>query len=277
MNTEQENLTREIESLKHKIAETSQMVVRLEVSLTRKVSDAEGALDQYLSLLSTLGLFPPLPPPLEDVDLTIELHSAAAGPQGMLTGADIRKVVKPTLNRIAELKRTARADVENDQIRVDDELDQLTLECETVEEEALEVLNKANAINDQADELREVRAARLHACCWLIGFLLIGGAAGGARQQRRSIKTGERPRHGAHCGQGEWRGRQIAPASTTNRVRSILVGRVLDGGLPMRNSQPLGGPPSIGASDSFSHRLAWENSQRLRSGSVARLLTVYWV
>ena len=62
MNTEQENLTREIESLKHKIAETSQMVVRLEVSLTRKVSDAEGALDQYLSLLSTLGLFPPLPP-----------------------------------------------------------------------------------------------------------------------------------------------------------------------------------------------------------------------
>lgn len=157
MNTEHENLSRELESLKHKIAETSQVVVRLEVSLTRKVSDAEEALDQYTNLLSTLELFPPLPPPLEDVDLTIDLHSAAANPQGLLTGADIRKVVKPTLNRIAEMKMTARADVESDRIKVDDELDQLTLECETIEEEVHEVMSKTNALNDQADELREVR------------------------------------------------------------------------------------------------------------------------
>ena len=52
---------------------------------------------------------------------------------------------------------TARADVESDRIKVDDELDQLTLECETVEEEVLEVMSKTNALNDQADELREVR------------------------------------------------------------------------------------------------------------------------
>ncbi|KAI0374672.1 hypothetical protein BV20DRAFT_986408 [Pilatotrama ljubarskyi] len=155
MNTEHESLSRELESLKHKIAETSQVVVRLEVSLTRKVSDAEEALDQYTSLLSTLGLFPPLPPPLEDVDLTIDLHSAAANPQGLLSGADIRKVVKPTLSRITEMKRTAHAEVESERIRVDDELDQLTLECETIEEEVLEVMNKTNALNDQADELRE--------------------------------------------------------------------------------------------------------------------------
>ena len=157
MNTEHENLSREIESLKQKIAETSQVVVRLEVSVTRKVSDAEAALDQYLSLLSTLELFPPLPPPLEDIDLTINLHSSSGTPQGLLSGADIRKVVKPTLNRIAEMKMTTRADVESERIRVDDELDQLTLECETVEEEALEVMSKTNALNDQADELREVR------------------------------------------------------------------------------------------------------------------------
>ncbi|KAI0637190.1 HEC/Ndc80p family-domain-containing protein [Trametes polyzona] len=155
MNTEHESLSRELESLKHKIAETSQVVVRLEVSLTRKVSDAEEALDQYTSLLSTLGLFPPLPPPLENVDLTIDLHSAAANPQGLLSGADIRKVVKPTLSRITEMKRTDHAEVESERIRVEDELDQLTLECETIEEEALEVMNKTNALNDQADELRE--------------------------------------------------------------------------------------------------------------------------
>ncbi|KAI0670594.1 HEC/Ndc80p family-domain-containing protein [Trametes maxima] len=155
MNTDHESLTRELESLKHKVAEMSQVVVRLEVSLTRKVSDAEEALDQYTSLLSTLGLFPPLPPPLEDVDLTVDLHSAAANPQGLLSGADIRKVVKPTLSRITEMKRTAHAEVESERIKVDDELDQLTLECETIEEEVLEVMNKTNALSDQADELRE--------------------------------------------------------------------------------------------------------------------------
>ncbi|KAH9854040.1 HEC/Ndc80p family-domain-containing protein [Lenzites betulinus] len=155
MNSEHESLSRELESLKHKITETSQVVVRLEVSLTRKVSDAEEALDQYTSLLSTLGLFPPLAPPLEDVDLTIDLHSASANPQGLLSGADIRKVVKPTLSRITEMKRTAHAEVESERIRVDDELEQLTFECETIEEEALEVMNKTNALNEQADELRE--------------------------------------------------------------------------------------------------------------------------
>ena len=54
------------------------------------------------------------------------------------------------------MKMTARADVESERIRVDDELDQLTLECETIEEEVLEVMGKTNALNDQADELREV-------------------------------------------------------------------------------------------------------------------------
>ena len=64
MNTEHETLSRDVENLKHKIAETNQVVVKLEVSLTRKVSDAEEALDTYNNLVSNLGLFPPLPPPL---------------------------------------------------------------------------------------------------------------------------------------------------------------------------------------------------------------------
>ncbi|KAH9946289.1 HEC/Ndc80p family-domain-containing protein [Epithele typhae] len=116
MNTEHENLSREIQSLKQKIAESSQSVVKLEVSLTRK-----------------------------DIDLTIDLRSAASNPQDLLTGADVRKVVKPTLNRIAEMKRTTCADVESDRIKVDDELDQLIAR----------VHNKTSALNDQADELRE--------------------------------------------------------------------------------------------------------------------------
>lgn len=157
MNTEHETLSRDLETLKHKIAETNQVVVKLEVSLTRKVSDAEEALDMYTNLLSNLGLFPPLPPPLETIDLTLDLNSAAPNPQNLLAGADIRRVVKPTLSRVAEMKRTERADVESERIKIDNELDQLTLECENMDEEVMEISNKVNTLSDQADELREVR------------------------------------------------------------------------------------------------------------------------
>ncbi|EPT05898.1 hypothetical protein FOMPIDRAFT_1026782 [Fomitopsis schrenkii] len=155
MNTEHETLTRDLEILKHKIAETNQLLVKLEVSLTRKVSDAEEALDMYANLLANLGLFPPMPPPLEGVNLTLDLNSAAANPQNLLSGSDIRRVIKPTLSRVAEMKRTERADIESERIKVDNELDQLTLECENIDEEAVETSNKVNALNDQADEMRE--------------------------------------------------------------------------------------------------------------------------
>lgn len=158
MNTEHETLTRDLEILKHKIAETNQLLVKLEVSLTRKVSDAEEALDMYANLLANLGLFPPMPPPLEGVNLTLDLNSAAANPQNLLSGSDIRRVIKPTLSRVAEMKRTERADIESERIKVDNELDQLTLECENIDEEAVETSNKVNALNDQADEMREASA-----------------------------------------------------------------------------------------------------------------------
>lgn len=156
MNAEHETLSRDIETLKHKMAETNQTVVRLEVSLTRKVSDAEEALDLYTNLLSNLGLFPPLLPPLEEIDLTLDLNPATSNPQQLLAGADVRTVIKPTLSRVAELKRTERADVESERIKVDNELDQLTLECENMDEEVMEISNKVNGLSDQADELREV-------------------------------------------------------------------------------------------------------------------------
>ncbi|PCH38332.1 hypothetical protein WOLCODRAFT_88019 [Wolfiporia cocos MD-104 SS10] len=156
MKTEHETLTRDIETLKQKIAETNQVVVKLEVSLTRKVSEAEEALDAYTNLLNNLGLFPPLPPPLEqDLDLSLDLNPAASNSQGLLMGADIRRVVKPTLSRITEMKRTDRADVESERIKVDHEFEQLTLECENLDEEVLNVGNKVTGLSDQADELRD--------------------------------------------------------------------------------------------------------------------------
>lgn len=156
MNTEHDSLSRDLENLKNKISEANRVVLKLEVSLTKKVSEAEEAVDTYTNMLQTLNLFPPLPPPLQDVSLTLQLNTAVSNPQEMLHGSGIREVIKPSLNIVAELKRTERADVESERIKVDNELDQLTTECENVEQEVMEVISKVNGLNDEADELREV-------------------------------------------------------------------------------------------------------------------------
>lgn len=145
MNSAHETLARDLEHLRTKIAETHKTVMKLEVSLTKKVSAADEAVDTYTNLLSLLSLFAPLPPPLENVNLSLELNTAAPNASDMLLGPGIRDVIKPSLAIIAELRRTERADVESERIKVDNELDQLSTECENMEEEVVGVLSKVNA------------------------------------------------------------------------------------------------------------------------------------
>jgi kinetochore protein NDC80 len=156
MNAEHEALSRNLEDLKQKISETQRSVMSLEVNVANRVATAEEALDTYNNLLSSVGLFPPLPPPFEDLDLTLELNPAATNPTQLLSGADIRKVIKPTLSRIAEQKRSQRADVESERIKIDNELDQVIAHCENLEEEINQTEKKVATINEQADDLREV-------------------------------------------------------------------------------------------------------------------------
>ncbi|KIO07436.1 hypothetical protein M404DRAFT_136679 [Pisolithus tinctorius Marx 270] len=155
MNSDHETLSRNLVELKQKISETQKTVMSLEVKMTNHGAAAEEALDLYTNLLSSLGLFPPLSPPFEGVDLTLQLNLATTNVSQLLIGEDIRKVIKPTLNAVAELKRTERAEVESERIKVDNDLDQLTLECENIHEEVREVEKKVVVLNEQADELRD--------------------------------------------------------------------------------------------------------------------------
>lgn len=157
MNQTHENLVKTMESLKQKLAETHRGLMTLEVSVTNRVSATEEALDLYTNLLSTLGLFPPLQEPWENIDLMPDLNPAASNPQQLLIGSDVRKVIKLTLSAIAESKRTERSDVETERIKVDNELDQLSLECENVEEDNAEIEKEVGALNEQANDLRDVR------------------------------------------------------------------------------------------------------------------------
>ena len=156
MNTDHETLSRNLEDLRHKISEAHKTVMSLEVVTTNRAAATEEAIDLYGNLLYGLGLSPPLPPPFEDIDLRLELNTATVNPQQLLLGSDIRKVVKPTLNSVAEMKRSERADIESERIKVDNELDQLSLECENVDEEVREIEKKVMSLNEQADDLRDV-------------------------------------------------------------------------------------------------------------------------
>lgn len=197
MNTDHETLSRNLEDLKHKISETHKSVLSLEVTVTNRAAAAEEALDLYNHLLSSLGLFPPLPPPFQDVDLTLELNTAASNPQQLLSGADIRKIIKPTLSGIAESRRAERATVESERVKVDNDLDRLTLDCENVEEEIGETEKKIGGLNEQADDLRDVRFEYSHLGILAISDMMLctGCTAGRDSKQSRSRSIRTRPRN----------------------------------------------------------------------------------
>ncbi|EIM90401.1 uncharacterized protein STEHIDRAFT_75157 [Stereum hirsutum FP-91666 SS1] len=155
MTTEHEQLTRSLEDLKYRIAESHNNIMTLEVQVENRSAAAEEALDAYTSLISSLGLFPPLPSPFQNVDLTLELNTAASHPSHILTGSDIQRVIKPTLSEISQSRRGEKDNVETERIQLDNELEILVSECENLEEEINELDKKVGALNEQADDLRE--------------------------------------------------------------------------------------------------------------------------
>jgi kinetochore protein NDC80 len=188
MNTDHEMLQRNLADLKEKISEAHKTVMTLEVNVTNRAAAAEEALDAYNNLLSSLRLFPPLPPPWKDIDLTLDLNTGSSNLGALLGGADVRKVIRPTLSGYAESKRAERAKVESERIKIDNELDQLTLECENVDEEIAEVEKKVGGLNEQAEDLRDVSGR--------LGFLLLAEFVlrVQATQQEAMVNNGEASR-----------------------------------------------------------------------------------
>jgi len=202
MNTEHEQLSRNLEDLKVKNADSQKTVLSLEVAVANRGAAAEEAVDVYTRLLSNLGLFPPLPPPLQNTDLRVELNTASSQPENLLKGADVRHVVKPTLNALIESKRGERAAVESERIKVDHELDQLISECENLEDEINEMEKKVMVLNEQADDLREASlfpisnsypqfdSTLTRRCC----YVYVGRTERGHRKQQRNCASRAGPR-----------------------------------------------------------------------------------
>ncbi len=158
MNTEHEQLAQNMDELRVKISETQKDVHSLEVAVANHGAAAEEAVDTYTRHLSNLGLYPPLPPPFQDIDLRLVLNTAASQPEHLLIGQDIRHVIRPTLNDILEVKRDEDIVVNNKKIQMDHEFDELIAECEKLEDEINDTEKTVMVLDEQAEDLREVRS-----------------------------------------------------------------------------------------------------------------------
>lgn len=156
MNSDHEQLSKSLAELRQRLTDTHRHVMNLEVSVSKQTENTEEAIEKYSNLLVSLELHPTLPPPRQNLDLSLELNPAAAITQDLLSGPDIRKVIKPTLNAIAEDKRLERADLESERIKIENEFDQVIQESENLEQDIMEVEKKVHGINLQAEEIRIV-------------------------------------------------------------------------------------------------------------------------
>ncbi|KAF8638502.1 hypothetical protein AX16_010485 [Volvariella volvacea WC 439] len=154
MNTQHETLTRTLAELRHKIAEANKQVRTQEVNFSNSAAEAETALDNYINLLTSLDLLPPLPAPFGDLDLTLDLNTATSVTTEMLQGPDIKAVIKPTLTTVASTKRTEKQKLESEKVEVEGEIDRLDADCESIDHDIVELERKIVNLNAEAEEIR---------------------------------------------------------------------------------------------------------------------------
>ena len=215
MNTEHETLSRSVEDLQVKVTETNKSVMSLEVSLTNRVATAEEVIDQYNTLLSSPGLILP-----NEEDLTIELNMASSDLQQLVRGPDMRKVVRPTLSKWAEIYRVEIDAAKREKIVVDDEHDNVANECDDLIQEIETEAAKVHALTEQAEEMREVTSP------WFLIYRsaqLIPGQTGRTarshRKQHSSSRAGANDGSSADGCYGAWSRRQVTPSGGRNCVR----------------------------------------------------------
>lgn len=166
MNSEHESLSRALEELRRRNAETSNNMRSLEVALAKRSENVEQAVDEYTDFLERLGLFPTTPPPLPPTDLRLEINFASSNPKELVRrsalgrGADLKNDIKPALDTVAEYLRQEHQRLENEVITVEQELDEVGVETDKVEEEIFETERKTGTTQDEAEAIRVVSVMR---------------------------------------------------------------------------------------------------------------------
>ncbi|KZV70486.1 hypothetical protein PENSPDRAFT_579344 [Peniophora sp. CONT] len=155
MNTEYETLERNLGDLKNKISDARKSLSTLEITVANRTATTEDIMDKYNRELAGLGFLPTLPPPYEDMDISLRLNPAASNPQDLLRGLNIRGKIRPTLAAISQAKRVESGAVENERLQTDHEIDQVVATCEQLEIRILSLSKDISAREEQTNELRD--------------------------------------------------------------------------------------------------------------------------
>ena len=162
MNSEQEILTRTLEELRKKNAETTNQMRTSEVALAKRSENVEQAIDEYTEFHDRLGLFPTLPPPLPPTDLRLEINFASSNPKELVRrtatnkGADLKNEIKTALDSVADHLRREHQSLENEVINVEQELDQVATDTDKIEEDIFNTERRTTNVQEEAEAIRLV-------------------------------------------------------------------------------------------------------------------------
>lgn len=147
---EEDQLRKTVSQLTDKLAEARKALADLEVQMTRKSEEAEDLLIAYETLLSECGLFTgpgrPPPEPISHVKLEIALDTAKADPQMMISGSDVRGVIRPALLAYRSAKAT-------DGVELASSNDDLASALEKLQSETDEILERIREHEDQRAQI----------------------------------------------------------------------------------------------------------------------------
>jgi kinetochore protein NDC80 len=153
MNTEHEALSRNARELGGKAQDGRNAVSALEVAVANRASKADEAVETYNDKLLALQLAATGP---GGAALTLELNTASSVPEEILVGPDVRKDIKPALNRAAEQRRLQKAQIESEKLKVDHIVHILTTDCDNEQEAVDLVVRETTQLTDQEAAIKEV-------------------------------------------------------------------------------------------------------------------------
>lgn len=164
MNHERETLTRNLDELRTKTAEASQMAYDNEMQVTKSMDRFEQQLQDYTALGHQIEVIQPLSEGITmgpgGVDYNIDLDLGLEDLNEVQTsGRRMRSVIWPALHAYGEGFRKQSLELGNQTIGLDDDYDRLgqTVERQKDEVGTLEV--KLKFVHEQAEEAKNVRDA----------------------------------------------------------------------------------------------------------------------
>lgn len=156
MTATHEQLIQSLDEWRHREQNARENVGQHQVTFHHAIDAVDEILQSYSYQLSVLGLEPPLPPPLETLDLRLSLNSSDPDPNSLLTGPDVSAVIKPALSQLAKMKQNERSKVEETRLQVEEEWDKINAECENLQEDTDRLIQQARHIFGQAEATRVV-------------------------------------------------------------------------------------------------------------------------